>query len=56
LRLDITEQQAADAAKISLQTWRKYEAGGGHRSVCTSTMAGFLTELTRYIAGIRDGT
>jgi transcriptional regulator with XRE-family HTH domain len=29
LRLGITEQQAADAAKISLRTWRKFEAGGG---------------------------
>jgi hypothetical protein len=34
-----------------------HKKGGKYsRSACTSTMSGFLSELTRYIAGIRDGS
>jgi hypothetical protein len=33
----------------------RQEKGGKHsRTACTSAMSGFLSELTRYIAGIRD--
>jgi hypothetical protein len=35
---------------------RQKKGGKYSRSVCTSTMTGFLSELTRYIAGIRDGS
>src|SRR6476660_2877896 len=35
---------------------RQKRGGKYSRSACTSTMDGFLSELTRYIAGIRDGS
>jgi Helix-turn-helix domain len=39
MRLCISEQEAAAAAKVTVKTWRKYEAGGG--GYCTITVVNF---------------
>jgi Helix-turn-helix domain len=39
MRLCISEQEAAAAAKVTLTTWRKYEAGGG--GYCTIPIVNF---------------
>jgi transcriptional regulator with XRE-family HTH domain len=39
LRLGISEQEAAAAAKVTVKTWRKYEAGGGGH--CTIPIVNF---------------
>jgi hypothetical protein len=35
---------------------RRVKGGGGSRATLTPAMSGFLSELARYIAGIRDGS